>query len=85
MDSTPRSVHSSPFHLARVFRTRTGFTIHGYRNQLRLRSSLDPLFDVSWLDVRPEGGSRDGRLFTARVFYLKAVYNASARAFPIPA
>jgi AraC-like DNA-binding protein len=40
-----RSVHSSPFHLARVFRTRTGFTIHGYRNQLRLRSSLDPLFD----------------------------------------
>jgi len=40
-----RAVHSSPFHLARVFRARTGFTIHGYRNQLRLRSSLDRLFD----------------------------------------
>jgi AraC-like DNA-binding protein len=40
-----RSVHSSPFHLARVFRARTGFTIHGYRNQLRLRSSLESLFE----------------------------------------
>jgi len=40
-----RGVHSSPFHLARVFRQRTGFSIHGYRNQLRLRSSLDRLFE----------------------------------------
>jgi AraC-like DNA-binding protein len=40
-----RSVHSSPFHLARVFRARTGFTIHGYRNQLRLRSSLDEVLE----------------------------------------
>ena len=40
-----RGVHSSPFHLARVFRARTGFTIHGYRNQLRLRSSLEALFE----------------------------------------
>jgi AraC family transcriptional regulator len=40
-----RTVHSSPFHLARVFRAHTGYTIHGYRNQLRLRSSLDNLFD----------------------------------------
>lgn len=41
-----RSVHSSPFHLARVFHARTGFTIHGYRNQLRLRSALDGLFEA---------------------------------------
>jgi len=40
-----RGVHSSPFHLARIFRQRTGFSIHGYRNQLRLRSSLDRLFE----------------------------------------
>jgi AraC family transcriptional regulator len=40
-----RTVHSSPFHLARVFRAHTGFTIHGYRNQLRLRSSLEGLFE----------------------------------------
>ncbi len=39
------TVHSSPFHLARVFRSRTGFTIHGYRNQLRLRSSLERLLE----------------------------------------
>jgi AraC-like DNA-binding protein len=40
-----RSVHSSPFHLARVFRARTGFSIHGYRNQLRLRASLEPVLE----------------------------------------
>jgi AraC family transcriptional regulator len=40
------TVHSSPFHLARVFRARTGFTIHGYRNQLRLRSSLERLLEA---------------------------------------
>jgi AraC-like DNA-binding protein len=40
-----RSVHSSPFHLARVFRAHTGFSIHGYRNQLRLRTSLESLFE----------------------------------------
>lgn len=40
-----RAVHSSPFHLARVFRARTGFTIHGYRSQLRLRSSLDRILE----------------------------------------
>jgi AraC family transcriptional regulator len=40
-----RTVHSSPFHLARVFHARTGFTIHGYRNQLRLRSSLEEVFE----------------------------------------
>ena len=38
-------MHSSPFHLARVFRAHTGFSIHGYRNQLRLRSSLERLFE----------------------------------------
>jgi AraC family transcriptional regulator len=36
-----RTVHSSEFHLARVFRERTGFTLHGYRTQLRLRVALD--------------------------------------------
>jgi AraC-like DNA-binding protein len=39
------TVHSSPFHLARIFRSRTGFTIHGYRNELRLRSSLERLLE----------------------------------------
>jgi AraC family transcriptional regulator len=33
----------SPFHLARVFRSRTGFALHQYRTQLRLRVALERL------------------------------------------
>ena len=33
----------SPYHLARLFRGTTGLSLHGYREQLRLRSSLDQL------------------------------------------
>jgi AraC-like DNA-binding protein len=33
-------VYASPFHLARVFHACTGFTLHRYRLQLRLRASL---------------------------------------------
>lgn len=39
------AVHASPFHLARVFRARTGSSLHAYRNQLRLRASLEALAD----------------------------------------
>jgi AraC-like DNA-binding protein len=45
LDQLARRVHVSPFHLARVFRARTGFTLHGYRNQLRLRLALDRIDD----------------------------------------
>lgn len=38
-------VHCSPFHLARSFRALTGYTLHGYRTQLRLRIALDGLAD----------------------------------------
>jgi AraC-like DNA-binding protein len=34
-------LHTSEFHLARLFRAHTGFTLHGYRNQLRLRLALE--------------------------------------------
>jgi AraC-like DNA-binding protein len=37
------SVHTSVFHLCRVFKNTTGQTIHGYRTQLRLRRSLELL------------------------------------------
>ena len=37
------SVNTSVFHLARLFRTRTGFSLHAYRNQLRLRAALERL------------------------------------------
>jgi AraC-like DNA-binding protein len=38
-------MHTSPFHLARVFRAQTGYAVHEYRNQLRLRLSLDRIFE----------------------------------------
>lgn len=34
---------SSPFHLARVFRRETGYSLHDYRTQLRLRLALELL------------------------------------------
>lgn len=37
--------HTSPFHLARIFRARTGFAVHEYQNQLRLRLSLERIFE----------------------------------------
>jgi AraC-like DNA-binding protein len=40
---------ASPFHLARVFRRETGFSLHEYRTQLRLRLALQRL---------PESGGR---------------------------
>ena len=43
LESIARCVHASEFHLARVFRDRTGFTLHGYRTHLRLRLALDRL------------------------------------------
>jgi len=47
------SIGGSVFHLARAFRRRTGFSMHRYRNQLRLRFALellrDPRVDLSRL------------------------------------
>jgi AraC family transcriptional regulator len=40
-----REAGSSVFHLARVFKARTGFSLHAYRTQLRLRAALDQLRD----------------------------------------
>jgi AraC family transcriptional regulator len=40
-----RRLHASAFHLARVFRTETGFTVHGFRQSLRLRGALERLTD----------------------------------------
>jgi AraC family transcriptional regulator len=40
-----RRLHTSEFHLARVFRDRTGFTLHAYRTHLRLRIAIERLAD----------------------------------------
>ncbi len=36
-------IHTSPFHLSRIFRSHIGASIHQYLNQLRLRASLHRL------------------------------------------
>lgn len=36
---------TSPFHLARVFRRHTGWSLHAYRTELRLRTALEGLED----------------------------------------
>jgi AraC family transcriptional regulator len=38
-----RAVHSSAFHLSRVFREQTGLAIYQYRNRLRLRAAMERL------------------------------------------
>ncbi len=45
LDDVARAVHASPFHLARLFRQRTGIPIHRYLTRLRLRASLEHLAD----------------------------------------
>ena len=45
LSSLARSVFSSPFHLARVFRRETGTTVHAHLNRLRLRRALHEIAD----------------------------------------
>ncbi len=45
LDEVARSVHASPFHLARLFRQHAGVPIHRYLTRLRLLASLDRLAD----------------------------------------
>jgi AraC family transcriptional regulator len=61
-----RRVYASPFHLARVFRERTGFSIHDYQTQLRLRLALDALHDGREIgDVALELGFSSHSHFTS--------------------
>ncbi|MGL4465002.1 MAG: helix-turn-helix transcriptional regulator [Planctomycetia bacterium] len=45
LDDVARAVHASPFHLARLFRERTGVPVHRYLTRLRLRAALERLAD----------------------------------------
>jgi AraC family transcriptional regulator len=47
MTDIAASVGFSRFQLSRIFRSQTGFSLLGYRNQLRLRAALDRLADPS--------------------------------------
>jgi AraC-like DNA-binding protein len=48
-----REVGTSVFYLSRLFHARTGFSLHAYRNQLRLRDALERLAerDVEITDI----------------------------------
>lgn len=46
LDEVARGVGASPFHLARLFRRHTGFSLHGYRTRMRLLRSLERLEDA---------------------------------------
>lgn len=41
LDDLAGQLHTSSYHLCRVFKSETGQTIHQYRNDIRLRSALD--------------------------------------------
>lgn len=45
VDDISARVHCSPGYLSRLFRRSTGFTLHEYQQQLRLRASLELLLD----------------------------------------
>jgi AraC family transcriptional regulator len=65
LEAIARQVHASEFHLARVFRDRTGFTLHGYRTHLRLRFALDRLrSDVDLATIANELGFNSHSHFT---------------------
>ena len=59
-------VRTSVFHLARIFKARTGFSLHAYRNQLRLRSALDQLREpgVDLIDIALDLGFSSHSHFT---------------------
>jgi AraC-like DNA-binding protein len=54
------------FHLARTFKARTGFSLHGYRNQLRLRAALERLRDpkAALIDIALDLGFSSHSHFT---------------------
>ena len=54
------------FHLARVFKARTGFSLHAYRNQLRLRAALERLAEpgVDLIDIALDLGFSSHSHFT---------------------
>ncbi len=63
-----RSLHTSPYHLSRVFRAHTGTTIHRYVNELRLREALERISDrnVDLIDVAIDLGFASHSHFSER-------------------
>ena len=47
LESISAELHTSPFHLARIFRQQLGLTLHRYLEQLRLRMAVERLPDYA--------------------------------------
>ncbi|MFL5945397.1 MAG: helix-turn-helix transcriptional regulator [Gaiellaceae bacterium] len=80
-------LHTSPFHLARLFREHTGFPLHRYRTELRLRAALEQLFDgVPVAAAARVVGFRSHSQFTSafRASFGVTPSNVTARATPAP-
>jgi AraC family transcriptional regulator len=45
LDGLANSLHTSPYHLARIFRGATGFSVHGYLVNLRLRMGMEGIHE----------------------------------------
>jgi AraC-like DNA-binding protein len=56
LDDLVGELHISAYHLARVFRSFTGYSLHSYRLHLRLREGLDRLERRPWVTVGQIGG-----------------------------
>ena len=61
-----RDVDCSVFHLARIFKARTGYSLHAYRNQLRLRAALERLHEpgLDLIDIALDLGFSSHSHFT---------------------
>jgi AraC family transcriptional regulator len=77
LDAVARAVHVSPYHLARMFRRHTGYSIHGYLTQLRLRRAVERL---------TRGPRTDIGMIGAEVGFATHSHftNAFRRAFGVP-
>src|SRR5437764_15116018 len=67
LDRIAREAHYSRFHLLRAFHARTGYTLHQYHLQLRLRRSVDlVLAGAPLADIAHSFGFQGHSHFTAR-------------------
>jgi AraC-like DNA-binding protein len=85
LDGLARMLDVSPFHLARVFRARTGYSLHRYRAELRLRAALDLLAGGPWdltsiaLDLGYASHSHFSDAFQRAFGVTPSAYRAAAR------
>jgi AraC-like DNA-binding protein len=79
-----RRVHTTPFHLTRVFRWRTGSSIHDYRTRLRLAAALRRLAarETSLTRLALDLGFSSHAHFTRRFRALTGMSPSQFRALP---